>query len=509
MTDATLFVGGRILTGQRPAEALLIENGRVAAVGPEASVRPWAPTGAERVDLEGGLVVPGLADAHLHLGEIARARDAFDAGPYPTIEALQAGLRAWGAAHSGPAIVGRGLDLERLAERRWPTRAELDRSAERPVLLFHLSGHAAVLNSAARERLREDGKVDLGPERPEQVLLEEGLQALGPMVGAALPLTPAGIERVVRELAAYGLTAVGTMNTRADELEVLRGLDAAGRLAISVRAYPPLARAAEIRADPSAGNDRRLAVVGVKGFLDGAFGPRTAALEEQYTDDPGNLGLSRGEDERLAEELRSAREHALVPALHAIGDRAVARAVRLLQEASGPGSASRIEHASLTPPPTWPALRALRPTLVVQPGFLLTDLWLRERLGPERARWAYTFRGLADQGLELAGSSDAPFDVPDPWRGVRAAVRRTDELGRSANPRPDQALPDPEALALYTVGARHALGLPGGVLEPGAPGDVVVLRAPDLASAIRAGSAAVRSTWVAGRAVATGPAPPG
>lgn len=509
MTEATLFVNGRVFTGARSAEALLVENGRVVAVGPEASVRPWAPTGAARVDLEGGLVVPGLADAHLHLGEMARARAGFDAGAYPSVDKLLAGLQAWGPSHPGPAVVGRGLDLERLSERRWPSRIELDRAERRPVVLFHVSGHAAVLNSAAVERLSAEGAAVPGAPEAAHVLLEEGLHAVAPIVEAAVPLTPEMIERAAREVASLGVTAVGTMNASDAELRALRQLDQAGRLPVRVRAYPPLARVREIVAEAPAHGTGRFAVVGVKGFLDGAFGPRTASLEEPYDDDPGNRGIDRGEDVRLRENLLHAGERGLAPALHAIGDRAVARAARLLEAARTVGGGARIEHASLTPPATWAPLRGVRPTLVVQPGFLLTDLWLRERLGPERARWAYAFRALADQGLELAGSSDAPFDAPDPWRGIRAAVRRTDELGRSANPWPDQALPAEEALALYTLGAPHALGLAGGRLEPGAAGDVVVLRAPDLASALRTGAATVRSTWVAGHQVASGPSAAG
>jgi predicted amidohydrolase YtcJ len=109
---------------------------------------------------------------------------------------------------------------------------------------------------------------------------------------------------------------------------------------------------------------------------------------------------------------------------------------------------------------------------------------------------------LISRGLPLAGSSDAPFDPVDPWRGMRAAVSRTNDEGGSANPSGAEALPPEEALYLYTAGAARALGEPQrGQLEPGDHADLVVLSVPDLASAVSVGSPAVRETWVDGRRV--------
>ena len=503
MTDEVLFVGGRVFTGRRWADALLVENGRVVAVGAEASMRAIAATGSERVNLDGGLVIPGLADAHLHLGDLTRSRDAFDAGSPSSIPELCRWLGDWAGGHPDGPLVGVGLDPGRLAERRWPTLGELDAVlADRPLVVYHSSGHAAVANTTVLELVRSSLRP--GPRSgPPGVLLEEDLDALRPITSEVAPLTPESVEATARALAGCGLTTVGTMNAGPREIAVVRDLDRAGRLPIRVRAYLPLGWAADsgpVR-EPSASDRFRLA--GVKAFLDGAFGPRTASLEEPYADDPANRGIDRGSDGDLIAALREARAMGLTPALHAIGDRAVVRAIRVLSELTGDGPRGRIEHAGLTPPSLFGPLRRLGAYLVVQPGFVWTDLWLRERLGPSRAHWAYAFRSLDDFGVPLAGSSDAPYDSLDPWRGLRAAVHRTDELGRSANPSPDQSLPEHEALALYTTGAHRALGdQQGGELEPGGPADLIVLSCPRLGDAIRVGAPMVRQTWVAGRCVA-------
>ncbi|HYB63405.1 MAG TPA: amidohydrolase [Thermoplasmata archaeon] len=503
MTDATLFVGGRVYTGGRYAEALLVEGGRVAAVGSEEEARRTAATGADRVDLAGGLVVPGLADAHLHLGDLTRAEQMFDAATTPSIPELVRRLSAWAHTHPGVAVVGGGLDPGRLAERRWPMVEELDAAVrDRPVVLYHPSGHAALVNSAALDRGPVPSSSSPVPRVPRGVLVEEQLEALGPWVEEAVPLTLDAVEATAHRLVRLGITAVGTMSTGADELALLQQLDEGGRLPIQVRAYPVLADGIPDARLSGANGGRRCTVVGVKVFLDGAFGPRTASLDEPYADDPSTRGVDRGDDAVLEVALEEARAAGLAPALHAIGDRAVGRAVRLLSKTRPGNPPARIEHASLVPPALFGPLRRVGASLVVQPGFLLSDVWLQERLGVPRARWAYPFRSLADRSVPLAGSSDAPYDRLDPWPAMRAAVRRRDDLGRSANPSPDEAVSETEAFALFAQAASQALGdRERGRLEVGAPADLVVLGVPRLGDAIRSGAAAVRATWVAGRPV--------
>jgi predicted amidohydrolase YtcJ len=501
MTSATVFRGGRVWTGEGFAEALLVEDGRVAAVGEEASVRRRTPTGAERVDLAGGLVVPGLADAHLHLAELTRVREAWDAGSARSVAELLERFAAYAAGRGDAPVVAMGLSVDALAERRWPTRLELDRAlGDRPALVFQASGHAAVASSAA---LAAAGSA--GPTPVSGLLREEELRATAPLVDRALPLGRQNLGATARALGRFGLTTVGAMSVGDDELALLGELAAAGELPLRVRAYPTW-----VPADASASAGRldprvRVAVAGVKTFLDGAFGPRTAALEEPYADDPSTRGVERGDDRALTGLADACERQGLTLAVHAIGDRAVARAARLLAR---PGLSGRVEHASLTPPPVVDALGRLRPWTVVQPGFVLSDPWLGDRLGPERARWAYAFRSLLDAGVPLAGSSDAPFDAPDPWHGMRAAVERRDRLGRSANASSLEALPVEEAFGLYGRSAHRALGLPfGGHLAEGAPADLVVLRTSTLAAAVRRGASCVRATWSLGEPLADPPRP--
>jgi len=522
MSDARLWTGGRVFTGRRYAEALLVDGGSVVAVGTDAEVRRSAPTGTEVVPLNGRLVLPGLIDAHLHVGELVRLREGLSLATVRDLDDLLAKLRDWSAAHPAGAVVGRGLDVERSLRGRWPLRKDLDRVADdRPVIVYHASGHAAVANGRA---LAEAGVASKSPPELEGrfgrtadgalngIVYEEAVRFLAPLIPP--PDDPcAALARTLGLLASLGLTTVASMNVGPEELALLRQFAAEDHLPVRVRVYVRLLGVKELRPEElrPAGRPGRYAVIGAKGFTDGAFGPRTAWLSEPYADAPAGSGLAVESDETLAAALEVTHRRGLAPALHAIGDRAVVRAARLLAPyGRREGAPARIEHAGLTPPTALTALETARPALVVQPGFVWSDYWLADRLGPARACWAYAFRTLVDRGHLLAGSSDAPFDPPDPWRGLRAATDRRDELGRSANPDPREALAPEEALRLYTVHGGRVLGESSlGSLEAGARGDLVLLEARSLGEAIRAGTNGVRETWVDGIRVAGAGGPTG
>lgn len=515
MSEARLFRDGRIFTGERYVEALLVEDGRVRSVGTLASVERAAPRGVEVERLSGGLVIPGLVDAHLHLAEVTRTREGLDVSAPGSVDELVLRVRRWGEDHPDGVLVGRGWDAERFSGAQWPLALDLDRAlSDRPVVLYHVSGHAAVVNSAALSAAGLDrstpdpphGKIGRATDgAPDGRLFEAAMALVGRVVAEASRPDPAGLRRTLVFAASLGLTTVATMSTGPEEAAVLRSLAGSRELPIRVRLYLRLSRLREF--SPSSlgpeGRPDRFAVVGTKAFTDGAFGPRTAWLSRPYADRPDEVGLEVGSEPELSTGIERSIGLGLAPALHAIGDRAVERAVRLLAPWAGRTKAPvRIEHAALTPPELWPLLEKVRPALVVQPGFVWSDHWLADRLGGERARWAYAFRSLLARGLLLAGSSDAPYDPIDPWRGLRAAVGRVDPQGRSANPSPNEALDAESAVRLYTVHAGRALGAPAlGNLEPAARADLVVLDAPDLPTAVARGAPFVRSTWVDGETV--------
>lgn len=523
MADAHLWTGGAVFTGRRFHESLLIDGKEIVAVGSLSETRRLSPTGTEVHDLAGGMLIPGLIDAHLHLAELALAERGLDLARASSVADLVEGVRAWGSSHPHGPIVGRGWNLPSLASDQWPTRRDLDRaSADRAVLLYHASGHAVIVNSAALSILGigrdspdpSGGRV--GRERdgePNGQLFENATTVAAELAHQAATADPAAFDSVARQLSSLGITSVGTMNTSATELAGLATCSARGGFRVRVRAYLSLARFAALRAgelDRLVPETEFLCVRGVKGFADGAFGTRTAWLFDPYRDDPSTSGMAVHSMDELVEGFRRARELGLTPAIHALGDRGVDRALDALEASRlrGQHSVDRLDHAGLVPRSLLPKLKRVCPIAVVQPSFVWSDHWLLERLGPDRSRYTYPFRTIRDAGLTLAGSSDAPFDALDPWRGLRAAVHRQSPDGRSANPSPSEALTVSEAFGMYTVGGARALQEKGlGELAPGGLADFVWVRAPDFERALEQGAAGVEETWVDGvRAHFTGAA---
>ena len=150
-----------------PAQAMLVRDDRIAAVGPAEQVHAAAAPGARVVRLDGATVIPGLIDAHCHVCDIGYLASGADCSQpsAPGIPAIQARLRE--AATRTPAgswVTGSGYVEYKLREGRHPTRADLDAAVpDRPAILYHTSLHACVLNTAA---LREDQASATGSPTP-------------------------------------------------------------------------------------------------------------------------------------------------------------------------------------------------------------------------------------------------------------------------------------------------------------------------------------------------------
>ena len=159
----------------RAAMSMLVRDGRIAAIGPAAAVRAAAEPGAAVARLGGATVIPGLVDAHCHvmnIGYLAAGADCSQPAA-PDIAAIQARLRAAaGGTPAGSWVTGSGYVEYKLAERRHPTRADLDAVVpDRPAVIYHTSLHVCVLNSAA---LREAGFADGQPDPPDGAFGRDG-----------------------------------------------------------------------------------------------------------------------------------------------------------------------------------------------------------------------------------------------------------------------------------------------------------------------------------------------
>jgi predicted amidohydrolase YtcJ len=509
-----LYRGGSILTAdpaQPRADAVATRAGRILAVGSERECRsvlglddePSAPASPQIVELGGRALTPGFVDAHLHPMAMCYYAYHLDLSATRSIADLLDALRDRARTTApGEWIIGTQLSAEQLAERRLPTIAELDAvGTGGAVVLLCRDGHSSIGNTLALVAAGIRGTRTDPPggafERDESgrltgVCRETATRILLTMLPLPdLDQLQPRVQQVFHELASHGITSVGMIlqtdgegpGGPAGELESVGMMIYADHLPLgchSILCGDP-ARAIDARNsstlhDPA---DNRM-VGGVKLFLDGTLGGRTACLHQPFADAPGQRGWLTIEPELAAARMETIHLAGLQICVHAIGDAANALALDLFSDllerhpaAPGQGPRHRIEHASVLDEQSAERFAELGITAVVQPLFIRSEAaWLCDRLGPERSRRTYPFRSLLDAGVVVAGSSDAPLEEPDVLAGMAAAVTRHGF-------EPAQAITAAEALDAYTRGgalAQQREHLTGRLAE-GLRADLVILSA--------------------------------
>ena len=488
----TMAPGGR-------AGSMLVRDGRIAAIGPAGAVRAAAGPAAAVVRLDGATVVPGLIDAHCHVmnvGYLAAGADCSQPAA-PDIAAVKARLRAAAAGTPpGSWVTGSGYVEYKLAERRHPTRADLDAAVpDRPAVVYHTSLHACVLNSAA---LAEAGFADGQPDPPDGAFGRDGRGRLtgvlleGPMFRVfagrlrddLARMDAAGRARVVRRagqrLAALGITAAGDADMRCPTFAAYAEADDAGVLHQRIYGLTVHDEIDELaRSGQQGRRSGRLAAEAVKIWADGGMSSRTAAIRGTYPVPPYGSGVLYFERAELTAMVRDFAARGLQVAVHAQGDRAIGIVLdayaAILAGTPGNPRRHRIEHGGAMYPALTARAAQLRIPVVSQPGFLsgLGD-GFAEAFG-DQADQLYAFRSWQRAGITVAGSSDAPVITPDPLTGIRDAILRRTAAGRVIGP--GERLAASDALALYTTGGAYAMHRETeiGSLKPGKLADFTVL----------------------------------
>jgi predicted amidohydrolase YtcJ len=470
-------VKSRLYAGCRPEVAAGCD-GRILAVGPTA--REAAGAGAEVIELR-GRALPGLADAHIHLHGLALERLQVRLGGSRSLEeALSRVTHHSRGLAPDEWVVGRGWYNDDWPDRRFPDRRSLDRAAEgRPVYLGRKDGHSAWVSSAALAaagvgRATPDppgGVIDRDPEgEPTGILRENAIRLVERVVPEP---TPERFDRALllalRDLARLGLTSVHSMDPPATFASLQR-LRARGRLPLRVTYNLPAAEIEHaVRLGLRSGlGDDQLRIWGVKGFLDGSLGSRTAEMLD-------GSGVSVMPQQELIELARICASNGLNLCLHAIGDGAVRRALDALEPLAGarPDWRPRIEHAQCVDPSDMPRFRRAGVIASMQPIHAVADRELADREWRGRLHGAYAWEALRRAGTVLAFGSDAPVESADPLRGLQAAT----SWRRAAGWLPELALTPAQALRAYTWGAAFAVGMEDrlGRLGPGLLCDLTVV----------------------------------
>jgi hypothetical protein len=302
----------------------------------------------------------------------------------------------------------------------------------------------------------------------------------------------------LRGLARLGLTAVHTMDG-ASQFASLQRLRARGTLPIRVTYNLPLAdlHHAERMGVRSGWGDEWLRIWGVKAFLDGSLGSRTAEMLD-------GTGTARLLQVELDDMIQRCIRAELNVCLHAIGDGAVRRALNALESHRDAWSRwrPRIEHAQCVHPDDMPRFRRIGVIASMQPIHAVADRELADAEWPDVTRHAYAWRALERAGAMLAFGSDAPVETADPLAGLEAATAWRKE----ARWHPDLALTRAAALRAYTAGAAYAAGMEHltGSLQAGKLCDLTIVDRGRVAATVVGGRVSWRRRAGASRPSAAG-----
>ena len=495
--DATslLLYNGRVLTqaSSKPASAVFVRDGRVAAVGESADLLRSADANASRIDLSGRTVVPGFNDAHAHIWKIGHLLTSMlDLRRVTSLAALVDAVQRFGDRMSPNAwLLGRGYNEAALSEHRAPTRHDLDRaSPQRPVVLTRTCGHIYAANSAALRLANIDaatpapvgGVIERDAKGEPTGLLHE--TAMGLINKVMPPPTADDYEAMIvaalRHQLSLGITSSSDCGVSPQLLSVYRAVDAKGGLPARVNVMP-LRRVDGVAAPvplPEQFVSDNLRIDTVKFLADGGLSGATAALSVNYRHTP-HKGVLRFDRDELQGLCRETHEAGWRIATHAIGDVAIDQMLDIYESLGRHprGFTHRIEHFGL--PDATQLSRAAKLGVIAAPQTIFIHSLgrnFRNYLPDAFLPRTYPIRAMLDAGVRVALSSDAPVVEDDnPLTGMMAAITRRDREGELIAP--EQAITAPEALRGYTVGGAVASGdeQNRGTIEVGRWADLAVL----------------------------------
>ena len=521
-----LFVNGLVWTGDaaRPeAEAVLVRDGRIAAVGGVEAVEEQAGDGARVIDLGGRMLLPGFIETHSHPAVAGLLNSKLQVIGTQTVADVQAALAAYAKARPEEEVLfGFGFPSAlntavNAAGVKGPYRKDLDAVvADRPVMLIALDAHSAWVNSKALEVAGIDKNTPDPLPGVHYYQRDENGEPTGWMVegNAFWPLMPlfgigseedfrAAFSAILPGFSAMGITTVfdagipGGDALLRNALKALTAMQRDGQLPVRLRASSYLNSPAE-----AGGVAERLTAIRrdfasdlidlhtVKIPNDGTIEGETAAVIKPYA--AGGSGAVLLSGEPFGEFLAALRRANLDAHIHAIGDRtlrvaldAVAAARKAVAESD---SRVTVAHAMLAAPEDLRRLRALDVMIQTTPHWahdLSGTLELYSRLlDDERGAQVMLLRDLWEAAPLVAFGADypatgLPFPQSSPLHGIEIGHTRRRPGATEGPPLPpaDQRMTLNAMLTGYTANAARQLRLEEevGVIAPGKQADLVVL----------------------------------
>lgn len=507
-----LFINGEIYSMKKEGEkfqSLGVKDGKITFLGTDEEAKNVSSK--ELIDLKGKMMIPGMADAHLHLYAYCQNLTFVDLSKVHNInEMINLMKEKVKNVKKGDWVKGVNFDQSKWKENRFPTLEEMDSiSKDNPIIIKRCCLHAVVANSKALKmagigknyQAGSGGIVELDKDgMPNGILREQSTKVFDDILPD--PLKDIEVQKkimqdVLNDMSSKGITTIHTYAAKIwqynEDINIYKNFEKEGKLPLRVTVCIDELFEPEILTKEKLNNPYRKVQLGAyKIFSDGSMGSRSAALKKPYSDDPQNTGFMLFTQEELNNKILTGYEHGLQPAIHAIGDRALDMTLAAIEytlkttkekgmtdEEQKNRLPFRIIHVQMIDDDLLERMKKLPLVLDIQPIFLCTDLhWIEDRIGKERLKGSFALKTMEKAGLIQTGGSDCPVETYEPLKGIYAAVTRQDMEGYPTEGfLPEERLSVYEALCMYTKNVPYATGQESvlGTLEIGKFADLTVL----------------------------------
>ncbi|TDN84733.1 hypothetical protein DET49_11854 [Salegentibacter sp. 24] len=451
------------------AEAFVTKDGKFLEVG-SAEALQEKYTIAQKLDVGGKSVFPGLIDAHAHFYRLGLQQQRVDLSGTKSFDEVVQRIVDFQNKRNVEFITGRGWDQNDWENKQFPTKDTLDQLfPNTPVAVTRIDGHALLVNQAALDKAgittetsfsggdieQRDGKLTgIIIDNPMSLITNAQPEpTISDQVNALLDAQEISFK--------YGLTTIVDAGISKETIELMDSLHTQGSL--KIRLYAMISNTEEnldFYLDKGPIKTERLNVRSVKFYGDGALGSRGAALKEQYSDRAGHFGALLSPVEDFEETAKRVAASKFQLNTHAIGDSANSLVLktydRLLKDK--PNRRWRVEHAQVIDSSDFKYFsKNIIPS--IQPTHATSDMyWAQDRLGEERMReGAYAYKKLLEEAGIVALGTDFPVEEVNPFLTFYAAVTRqdTDNFPKDGFMK-EQALTREETLKGMTIWAAYA-----------------------------------------------------
>ncbi len=482
--------------------AIGIRDGKIAFLGNDEQAASLMA--AEKTDLKGSIMLPGLTDSHLHMLNYAFVKQSYHmTGATSIAEIISHGCKmAEEMKGDEPEnwIYGRGWNEDNFTdEKRALNRFDLDKiSTERPILFIRVCGHKAAVNTKGLEMvlgLKQTADYIDQIDQENGILTEASIKLC---YDAMNEPTVENIKEMIlfaqKDINARGITGVDSDNflslpgrKSAGIIKAYKELEKEGKLTLRVREQASFTAFEHMKAFIDAGyrsNDGGdyYKIGPVKLYQDGSLGARTALMNKPYVGTDDEYGIAVHDREDLENFVDYAYKNDMQMLIHAIGDKAsdmICDAyIKAIEKYGRRDSRLAINHLQIVSNDLFDRMKEYGIMAFIQPVFVASDMDIVENIiGKEATDRSYMWKTMMDKGLVCCGGSDAPVENFDVLENIQIAVTR-DKLGQVTEGwYPEQKLSVDEAVRLFTIGNAYEAFEEDirGTLEIGKNADMTVL----------------------------------